>query len=140
MLNTLMSSVTGGSTDTSGLHGNGDCLVRRPLDMSTMLASGESLMVDASDKDDGSEDVYARLQQKETDLILAAELGKALLEKNEELKSANETLERGYAERIEVRAMLFRSCVGTCVCNNTVIVFVVLPFSWVTLHGFEMNA
>jgi len=31
-------------------------------------------------------DVYGQLQQKERDLILAAELGKALLEKNEELK------------------------------------------------------
>ena len=33
--------------------------------------------------------MYGQLQQKERDLILAAELGKALLEKNEELSKQN---------------------------------------------------
>lgn len=49
------------------------------------------------------EDVYAQLQQKDKDLILAAELGKALLEKNEELSRANERLAEDYSHKLEVR-------------------------------------
>lgn len=48
------------------------------------------------------EDVFAQLQQKEKDLILAAELGKALLEKNEELSRANEKLAEDYSHKLEV--------------------------------------
>lgn len=48
------------------------------------------------------EDVYAQLQQKEKDLILAAELGKALLEKNEELSRHNERLAEEYSQKLEV--------------------------------------
>jgi len=48
------------------------------------------------------EDVYAQLQQKEKDLILAAELGKALLEKNEELSRANEKLAEDYSHKLEI--------------------------------------
>ncbi|CAH0753538.1 unnamed protein product [Bemisia tabaci] len=47
------------------------------------------------------EDVYAQLQQKEKDLILAAELGKALLEKNEELSRYNERLAEEYSQKLE---------------------------------------
>jgi hypothetical protein len=47
-------------------------------------------------------DVYAQLQQKENDLILAAELGKALLEKNEELSRQNEKLAEDYSQKLEV--------------------------------------
>lgn len=46
-------------------------------------------------------DVYAQLQQKEKDLILAAELGKALLEKNEELSRHNERLAEEYSQKLE---------------------------------------
>lgn len=48
-------------------------------------------------------DIYAQLQQKEKDLILAAELGKALLEKNEELSRHNERLAEEYSQKLEVR-------------------------------------
>lgn len=48
------------------------------------------------------QDVYAQLQQKEKDLILAAELGKALLEKNEELSRQNERLAEEYSQKLEV--------------------------------------
>ena len=41
--------------------------------------------------------------QKEKDLILAAELGKALLEKNEELSEANEKMADEFSKRLEVR-------------------------------------
>lgn len=49
-----------------------------------------------------SEDVWTQLQQKENDLVLAAELGKALLEKNEELKKQQEALIEEYSKKLEV--------------------------------------
>lgn len=58
------------------------------------------------------EDVYAQLAQKEKDLILAAELGKALLEKNEHLHSTNERLSEDYTLKLEVSStlVLFLCC------------------------------
>lgn len=53
--------------------------------------------------DAGTEDVWSQLQQKESDLLLAAELGKALLEKNEELKKEQERLTEEYSKKLEVR-------------------------------------
>ncbi|KDR07313.1 hypothetical protein L798_03094 [Zootermopsis nevadensis] len=47
-------------------------------------------------------DVYAQLQLKEKDLILAAELGKALLEKNEELSRQNEKIAEDYSQKVEI--------------------------------------
>lgn len=47
-------------------------------------------------------DVWSQLQQKESDLLLAAELGKALLEKNEELKKEQERLTEEYSKKLEV--------------------------------------
>ncbi|XP_055635586.1 bicaudal D-related protein homolog isoform X1 [Toxorhynchites rutilus septentrionalis] len=46
-------------------------------------------------------DVWAQLHQKEADLLLAAELGKALLEKNEELKKQHEKLVDDYSGKLE---------------------------------------
>uniref|UniRef100_A0A182IRR1 Uncharacterized protein n=1 Tax=Anopheles atroparvus TaxID=41427 RepID=A0A182IRR1_ANOAO len=46
-------------------------------------------------------DVWAQLHQKEADLLLAAELGKALLEKNEELKKHQEKLVDDYSAKVE---------------------------------------
>lgn len=48
------------------------------------------------------DDVNARLAQKERDLILAAELGKALLERNEVLVQQNERLAEEYSHKLEV--------------------------------------
>lgn len=48
-----------------------------------------------------SEDVWTQLQQKENDLVLAAELGKALLEKNEELKKQKDALEEEFSKKLE---------------------------------------
>ncbi|XP_037090336.1 bicaudal D-related protein homolog isoform X2 [Pollicipes pollicipes] len=48
-----------------------------------------------------SGDVFAQLQQKENDLILAAELGKALLEKNEALSMENERMAEDYSKHLE---------------------------------------
>lgn len=49
-------------------------------------------------------DVWTQLQQKENDLVLAAELGKALLEKNEELKKQQDTIVEEYNKKLEVRS------------------------------------
>lgn len=48
------------------------------------------------------DDIYVQLEQKEKDLILAAELGKALLERNEELTRANERITEEYSHKLEV--------------------------------------
>uniref|UniRef100_T1GSA9 HAP1 N-terminal domain-containing protein n=1 Tax=Megaselia scalaris TaxID=36166 RepID=T1GSA9_MEGSC len=47
-------------------------------------------------------DVWTQLQQKEADILLAAELGKALLEKNEELVKQQEKLIEEYNAKLEV--------------------------------------
>ncbi|XKL67304.1 hypothetical protein PGB90_002795 [Kerria lacca] len=56
------------------------------------------------------EDIYAQFQQKEKDLILAAELGKALLEKNEELSRHNERLAEEYSQKLEISCQLENLC------------------------------
>ena len=53
-------------------------------------------------------DVWAQLQQKEEDLLLAAELGKALLEKNEELKRQQEKLIDEYSLKLEVSHFILK--------------------------------
>ncbi len=47
--------------------------------------------------------IYDVLEQKERDLLLAAELGKALLEKNEELSTQNEKMAEDFSRKLEVR-------------------------------------
>ncbi|KAK4878233.1 hypothetical protein RN001_010739 [Aquatica leii] len=48
------------------------------------------------------EDLWTQLQQKENDLVLAAELGKALLEKNEELKKQHDDTVDEFCKKLEV--------------------------------------
>ena len=48
------------------------------------------------------------LQQKEKDLVLAAELGKALLEKNEDLSQQNEKMAEDFAKQLEVRKLALK--------------------------------
>lgn len=48
------------------------------------------------------EDVWTQLRQKENDLQLAAELGKALLEKNEELKKQHDATVEEFSKKVEV--------------------------------------
>jgi coiled-coil domain-containing protein 64 len=52
-------------------------------------------------------DIYVQLEQKQKDLTLAAELGKALLEKNEELERRNEQLVEDFAQKIEVSSTYY---------------------------------
>ena len=49
------------------------------------------------------------LQQKEKDLVLAAELGKALLEKNEDLSQQNEKMAEDFAKQLEVRKLALKN-------------------------------
>ncbi|KAK3710162.1 hypothetical protein QZH41_010563 [Actinostola sp. cb2023] len=51
--------------------------------------------------DEDQADVYTILAQKEKDLLLAAELGKALLEKNEELTQKYDRLQEEYCQQAE---------------------------------------
>lgn len=51
-------------------------------------------------------DLQTQLAKKEKDLIFAAELGKALLERNEELTRTNERITEEYSHKLEVRYLL----------------------------------
>lgn len=77
-----------------------------PTAMYSLLAY--SSLVKNGDGNEGDEnkvtDVHALLAQKEKDLILAAELGKALLEKNEDLSQHNEKMAEDFSKQLEVRA------------------------------------
>ena len=56
-----------------------------------------------------SSDVYSLLEQKERDLVLAAELGKALLDKNEELSRQNERIAEEFSQKLEVSNTVIKS-------------------------------
>ena len=47
-------------------------------------------------------DIYKVIQEKEHDLVLAAELGKVLLDKNEEISQIREKIVLDYTQRLEV--------------------------------------
>ena len=112
MLNNLVANVVG-----SGNGGNGGNLVESKLVrgdaylvsmMATDIIAEAKKTVDDHGEEGG--DLVAQLAQKENDLVLAAELGKALLDKNEELQRQNDSLEQGYAQRIEVRRGIALLC------------------------------
>ncbi|XP_076344564.1 BICD family-like cargo adapter 1 isoform X2 [Tachypleus tridentatus] len=67
-------------------------------DLEDYIREMENRTQNSSDCDD----VIAQLAQKEQDLILAAQLGKALLEKNEELSLINEKLTENYSNKLEL--------------------------------------
>lgn len=68
--------------------------------------SGQESIVNVN-SDAENEDIYGLLEQKERDLLLAAELGKALLEKNEELSQQNEKMAEDFSQKLEVRHIIF---------------------------------
>lgn len=55
--------------------------------------------------------LWEQLQKKEEDLLLAAELGKALLEKNEELTKQHERTVEEYSTKLEVSCSAGEVCV-----------------------------
>lgn len=52
------------------------------------------------------DDVYSTLAEKESNLLLAAELGKALLSRNENLLQENEKITEDYSRQLEVSTNL----------------------------------
>jgi hypothetical protein len=62
--------------------------------------TGESGVFSAVSEENS--DIYAQLEQKERDLVLAAELGKVLLDKNDELSRQNERIAEEYSMKLEV--------------------------------------
>lgn len=79
-------------------HSQNASLVAYSSSQGSMHASAVSN--EGSDATPG--DVYTQLAQKEKDLVLAAELGKALLEKNEDLSRQNEKIAEEFSHRLEV--------------------------------------
>jgi len=68
------------------------------LAYSSLVKNGDGNEGDCENK---VTDVHALLAQKEKDLILAAELGKALLEKNEDLSQHNEKMAEDFSKQLE---------------------------------------
>ena len=68
----------------------------------------------SAEDDEAEDDIYSQLAQKDKDLLLAAELGKALLEKNEELGQKYELLQEEYSQVVEVSRLDFFWSVFTC--------------------------
>lgn len=69
------------------------------------LETGGSGFEPAGTAEDGEDEMQAlrsQLEQKDKDLMLAAELGKALLEKNSDLEKKLEQSTEDYSQRIEV--------------------------------------
>ncbi|KAK8766118.1 hypothetical protein V5799_007101, partial [Amblyomma americanum] len=60
---------------------------------------GREVAADDDEADPG--DVYSQLAQKEKDLLLAAEIGKELLERNSDLSRQNERLTEEYSRKLE---------------------------------------
>lgn len=59
---------------------------------------------EAGPGEDGGQSVHKLLQEKENDLVLAAELGKALLDKSEQISHAREAIVLDYTQKLEVGA------------------------------------
>ena len=70
------------------------------------IIDDDEKMAGKNDEQPEVTDVRALLAQKEKDLILAAELGKALLEKNEDLSQQNEKMTEEFSKQLEVRRKL----------------------------------
>lgn len=83
-------------------------------------------------------DVFAQLEQKEKDLRLAAELGKALLEKNEELEIKNGQIIEEFAQKMEVRPLsLVLLIKGLLLCHLAFPLFmycIFIDFSFIILN------
>ncbi|CAF4885789.1 unnamed protein product [Pieris macdunnoughi] len=82
-----------GSRITSSLSVTDDTFYKDLEDYVKEMAGNTSVETD---------DVWRQLQQKESDLLLAAELGKALLEKNEELKKEQDKAAEDFSKKLEI--------------------------------------
>ena len=78
--------------------------------LSNMNSVSERMRQNVGDEVEGEEsddDLYKLLESQGNDLILAAELGKALLDKNEEISKHKETIVVEYLHKLEVRKYVF---------------------------------
>ena len=73
-----------------------------------------------SNVSESENDIYGLLEQKERDLLLAAELGKALLEKNEELSNQNEKMAEDFSHKLEVGIIYFHIIEPVIFCSKAV--------------------
>ena len=87
-------------------HTDGVMAAAKRSNVESGVFSGQESNVSEPDADNLSS-IYNLLEQKERDLLLAAELGKALLEKNEELSQQNEKMAEDFSQKLEVRAWTF---------------------------------
>ena len=71
-------------------------------DLFQIIDDDEKMAIGKNEDEPEVTDVRALLAQKEKDLILAAELGKALLEKNEDLSQQNEKMTIEFSQQLEV--------------------------------------
>ena len=83
-------------------HSDGVMAAAKRSNGESGVFSGQESNVSEPDADNLSS-IYNLLEQKERDLLLAAELGKALLEKNEELSQQNEKMAEDFSQKLEVR-------------------------------------
>ncbi|XP_018803431.1 PREDICTED: bicaudal D-related protein homolog isoform X1 [Bactrocera latifrons] len=95
-LSSSLSSSSSPSSSTNILHNSSIGSINLEDYITAMEARTKAL-----DRQQSEVDVWAQLQQKESDILLAAELGKALLEKNEELVKQHEKLIEDYSMKIE---------------------------------------
>lgn len=93
-------------TNGTGHYPNGDLQV--PSSSSTYLKNGlDSSQTNGKHNNHhhptyDTQHLLGQLAQKEKDLVLAAELGKALLDRNEELTRTNEQINEEYTRNLEV--------------------------------------
>ena len=59
-------------------------------------------MITVCKPDTDTPSIYQLIEEKEKDLVLAAELGKALLDKNEEISQRREMITLDYTQKLEV--------------------------------------
>ena len=105
-------------------HTDGVMAAAKRSNVESGVFSGQESNVSEPDADNLSS-IYNLLEQKERDLLLAAELGKALLEKNEELSQQNEKMAEDFSQKLEVRAWTFFNWL---VASSALIM--VLPFNF----------
>ena len=107
-------------------HSDGVMAAAKRSNGESGVFSGQESNVSEPDADNLSS-IYNLLEQKERDLLLAAELGKALLEKNEELSQQNEKMAEDFSQKLEVRAWTFFNWL---VVASAALLIMVLPFNF----------
>ena len=66
------------------------------------MCKASEIMEEEGEPKKAEVDIYKVIQEKEHDLVLAAELGKVLLDKNEEISQIREKIVLDYTQRLEV--------------------------------------